>query len=64
MASDDQDRRPKRRCTQRKNVPSTAHYVGYVEDNETPEMIMHKFEQLEAVSSPLGLPATRAAFLL
>lgn len=37
--------RPKRRCVARKTaVPSAVHYVGYVEDDETPEMIMRKFE--------------------
>jgi len=30
-------------------MPSAVHYVGYVEDEETPEMIMKKFEALEAV---------------
>jgi spermidine/putrescine-binding protein len=28
---------------------SSAHYVGYVEDDETPEAIMKKFEALERV---------------
>jgi len=32
-------------------MPSAVHYVGYVEDEETPEMIMKKFEALEAVRS-------------
>ena len=42
-----EDRRPKRRCVQRKAlVPSAVHYVGYVEEDETPEMIMKKFEAL------------------
>ncbi|EFJ41584.1 hypothetical protein VOLCADRAFT_98443 [Volvox carteri f. nagariensis] len=45
------DRRPKRRCVAAKAqlVPSAIHYVGYVEDNETPEMIMKKFEELERI---------------
>lgn len=30
-------------------LPSAVHYVGYVEDDETPEMIMKKFEALERV---------------
>lgn len=30
-------------------LPSAVHYVGYVEDEETPEMIMKKFEALERV---------------
>ncbi|KXZ44950.1 hypothetical protein GPECTOR_60g727 [Gonium pectorale] len=47
------DRRPKRRCVaakaQRQQGPSAIHYVGYVEDEETPEMIMKKFEELERI---------------
>ena len=30
-------------------MPSAVHYVGYVEEDETPEMIMKKFEELEKV---------------
>lgn len=30
-------------------MPSAIHYVGYVEEDETPEMIMKKFEELEKV---------------
>lgn len=30
-------------------IPSATHYVGYVEDEETPEMIMKKFEELDRV---------------
>lgn len=41
-------RRPKRRCARRATA-NEALYVGYVEDNETPEMIMKKFEALEKV---------------
>ena len=42
--------RPKRRCAARPGtLPSGAHYVGYVEDGETPEMIMKKFEELDRV---------------
>jgi len=29
-------------------------YVGYVEDNETPEMIMKKFEALDKVKIESG----------
>ena len=29
--------------------PSSAHYVGYVEDNESIEAIMKKFETVEAL---------------
>ena len=43
-------RRPKRRCAAAKTaMPSAIHYVGYVEDDETPEAIMRKFEELEKV---------------
>jgi hypothetical protein len=50
-----EDRRPKRRCVTRKTlVPSAAHYVGYVEEDETPEMIMKKFEALEKVMQAHG----------
>lgn len=28
---------------------SVAHWVGYVDDSETPEMIMKKFEELERI---------------
>jgi N6-adenosine-specific RNA methylase IME4 len=31
------------------NVPSAVHYVGYVEEDETPEMIMAKFQELEEI---------------
>lgn len=43
--------RPRRRTTSRRsrNMPSAVHYVGYVEDEETPEMIMKKFEALERI---------------
>eukprot|EP00195_Chlamydomonas_chlamydogama_P013459 CAMPEP_0202909298 /NCGR_PEP_ID=MMETSP1392-20130828/48939_1 /ASSEMBLY_ACC=CAM_ASM_000868 /TAXON_ID=225041 /ORGANISM="Chlamydomonas chlamydogama, Strain SAG 11-48b" /LENGTH=254 /DNA_ID=CAMNT_0049598997 /DNA_START=46 /DNA_END=807 /DNA_ORIENTATION=- len=58
MTDADNERRPKRRCVQRKNaVPSAVHYVGYVEDEETPEMIMKKFEEMErVVSAARGKP--------
>lgn len=43
-------RRPRRHCASRRvGAPSAVHYVGYVEDDETPEMIMKKFEELEKV---------------
>lgn len=42
--------RVKRLCVSRKAaIPSATHYVGYVEDEETPEMIMKKFEELDRV---------------
>lgn len=43
-------KRAKRLCVSRKtSLPSATHYVGYVEDEETPEMIMKKFEELDRV---------------
>lgn len=36
-------------------APSAVHYVGYVEDDETPEMIMKKFEELEKVTTGIVL---------
>ena len=51
MAEEPSGRRPKRRCVASKAaVPSAVHYVGYVEDDETPEMIMRKFEELSKVA--------------
>lgn len=44
--------RPKRRCSTRNKAaaaPSAVHYVGYVEEDETPEAIMKKFEELDKV---------------
>lgn len=50
MDGDDPPRRSTRRVAKNRfRVPSSAHYVGYVEDNETPEMIMKKFEELDKV---------------
>ena len=50
-------KRPRRHCASRRTAaPSAVHYVGYVEDDETPEMIMKKFEELEKVYfTPKGL---------
>lgn len=54
-------RRPKRRCVTRKDLlPSAVHYVGYVEDAETPEMIMKKFEALERVMAAQAAAANAA----
>lgn len=50
MAEAEAGGRPRRRAAKRAGVPSAVHYVGYVEDEETPEMIMKKFEELEKVS--------------
>jgi len=50
MAGDADSSRPKRRRAASKNtVPSAVHYLGYVEEDETPEAIMKKFEELEKV---------------
>jgi len=35
-------------------VPSAVHYVGYVEEDETPEMIMAKFAELEEIQRKAG----------
>jgi hypothetical protein len=35
-----------------------VHYVGYVEDGETPEMIMRKFEELDKIKCKQVLHAT------
>ena len=55
MASNEgSGRRPKRSCARQTFAgPSEAMYVGYVEDNETPEMIMKKFEALDKVNRRL-----------
>ena len=37
------------RTSRGKQAPSSAHYVGYVQDDETPEMIMKKFEEMERI---------------
>ncbi|KAI7904431.1 uncharacterized protein BX663DRAFT_535836 [Cokeromyces recurvatus] len=44
----DRPRRKRRQTTQRPKV-SNAHYVGYVEDEESVEAIMKKFEELERI---------------
>ncbi|PRW51014.1 putative aarF domain-containing kinase chloroplastic [Chlorella sorokiniana] len=48
-------RRAKRRCARNRftagSMPSAIHYVGYVEDDETPEMIMAKFAELERIQA-------------
>lgn len=46
--------RPRRRCSSRSKqsaAPSAVHYVGYVEEDETPEAIMKKFEELDKVTA-------------
>jgi len=39
--------RPRRRCQKQHKAPDPSYYLGYVDDEETPEMIMKKFEALE-----------------
>ena len=46
-----------RRATQ---APSSAHYVGYVQDDETPEQIMKKFEELERIRQASKAAQTQA----
>ncbi|KAI8971127.1 hypothetical protein BDB01DRAFT_854975 [Pilobolus umbonatus] len=41
--------RPKRKRREPKTKVSNAHYVGYVEDEESVEAIMKKFEELERI---------------
>lgn len=54
--------RNRRRCVLRKTaVPDATHYVGYVEDQETPEMIMKKFEEMEKIKAASRRPAQAAA---
>lgn len=54
--------RSRRRCVIRKTaVPDATHYVGYVEDEETPEMIMKKFEEMEKIKAASRRPAQAAA---
>jgi N6-adenosine-specific RNA methylase IME4 len=57
MTEDGGKGRAKRRCASRSRstaVPSAVHYVGYVEDDETPEMIMAKFAELEKIKHAIA----------
>ena len=53
MAADVPCRASKRRkCAWKAAAaPSAVHYVGYVEDDETPESIARKFEELERIEA-------------
>jgi hypothetical protein len=43
-------------------MPSAVHYVGYVEDDETPESIVRKFEELERIQAAArGVTAQQAS---
>ena len=57
--------RSKRRCASRRKIndktPSAVHYVGYVEDDETPESIARKFEELERIQAAGRLSGTPPA---
>jgi len=51
------------RAGSRRQKPNAALYVGYVEDDETPEMIMKKFAQMEAMQQAVqqSKPAKRSS---
>lgn len=57
------ERQSKRRCPQRsvEQMPSAVHYVGYVEDDETPESIVRKFEELERIQAAARDATTQQA---
>lgn len=64
MASRGGAGRPKRRCSSRSKAsaaPSAVHYVGYVEEDETPEAIMKKFEELDKVMAKQNEASTSEA---
>ena len=64
--SDQEDGRRLRRRRAGNNaaMPSAVHYVGYVEEDETPEMIMKKFEELEKVLACLSSTSKPAQNIL
>ncbi len=50
MSDQEEGRRlRRRRAGNTGGMPSAVHYVGYVEEDETPDMIMKKFEELDKV---------------
>ena len=52
MTRDELSGRRKRHCSRKVGtVPSAVHYVGYVEDDETPASIARKFEELERIQA-------------
>ncbi|ORY93520.1 hypothetical protein BCR43DRAFT_497075 [Syncephalastrum racemosum] len=56
------DRPRRRRNNQRQNtVASNVHYVGYVEDEESVEAIMKKFEELERIQKEVNESPVRNA---
>eukprot|EP01080_Neovahlkampfia_damariscottae_P002828 gene2828-4235_t len=44
----------KRRSSQKRNVPSSSYYLGYVDDFESVEDIERKFQELERVETEIG----------
>ncbi|KAK3277794.1 hypothetical protein CYMTET_14222 [Cymbomonas tetramitiformis] len=61
--ADSEDARPSRRRAAKKSArsgaaPSAVHYLGYVEDEESVEMIMKKFEALERIKTSSKQPAS------
>ena len=65
MAADVSRASKRRKCARIAGpAPSAVHYVGYVEDDETPESIARKFEELERIEAAArqasaAAPATR-----
>ncbi len=52
MAADVSRASKRRKCARKAGpAPSAVHYVGYVEDDETPESIARKFEELERIEA-------------
>ncbi|KAG0166308.1 hypothetical protein DFQ30_007343 [Apophysomyces sp. BC1015] len=51
--------RPRRARKQKPTVASNAHYVGYVEDEESVEAIMKKFEELERMQKEFSTMAVK-----
>ncbi len=52
MAADASRASKRRKCARKAGpAPSAVHYVGYVEDDETPESIARKFEELERIEA-------------
>ena len=71
MAESEGGRRPRRAAAkaallanQHQSAPSAMHYVGYVEEEETPEMIMQKFAQLEKIQEEAAAASSSVGSLL
>ncbi|KAI8377832.1 uncharacterized protein BYT42DRAFT_571867 [Radiomyces spectabilis] len=52
--------RPRRKRKQRNTIASNVHYVGYVEDEESVEAIMKKFEELERIQREFSSMAVKS----